>query len=245
MSHVYKIIAAARKENRKLFAVLIDPDDLNDGQLTSLMQSGEACVDLIFVGGSLVRAQSTRTCIDRIKEVTGKPVVLFPGSILQVVDNADALFFLSLISGRNPEMLIGNHVIAAPMIKQTQLEVIPTGYMLIDGGQATTVSYISNTFPIPRTKYDIAACTAMAGELLGLKVLYMDAGSGAKHPIPPEMISAVRQSTDLPIIAGGGICTPEQVIAACHAGADVIVVGNAIESNSSLLDVLGTAVKSA
>ncbi|MCB0397758.1 MAG: geranylgeranylglyceryl/heptaprenylglyceryl phosphate synthase, partial [Flavobacteriales bacterium] len=211
--------------------------------LAALATQTDALPDLIFVGGSLVKAGTTRQAIEKVRGVCDRPIVLFPGSILQVDGSADALFFLSLISGRNPEMLIGNHVVAAPMIRQSGLEVLPTGYLLVDGGQATAVSYISNTFPIPRDKNDIAACTAMAGEMLGLRNLYMDAGSGALHAIEPAMISAVREHTSLPIIVGGGIKTEHDAINACQAGADVVVVGNAIEANPNLLSNIVGAVR--
>src|SRR5207342_3012715 len=165
-----------------------------------------------------------------------------PGSPSQVSKYADALLYLSLISGRNAELLIGQHVISAPVVRQSGLEIMPTGYMVIDGGAPTTVSYISNAAPIPADKNEIAMCTAMAGEMLGMKVIYMDAGSGAKRPIAESMIEKVAQSIEIPLIVGGGITDPEKAYRNCKAGADVIVVGNAIEKDDSLIKEIAAAI---
>ncbi len=170
-------------------------------------------------------------------------MVLFPGSNLQINEAADAILFLSLISGRNPDLLIGQHVIAAPLIKKYGLEVIPTGYLLINSGNDTTVSYMSNTQPIPYDKPDIAACTAIAGEMLGLEIIYMDAGSGAAQPISTDMISKVRKSIDTPLIIGGGINTAKKAETILKAGADMIVVGNGIEENPSLLVTISETIQ--
>jgi putative glycerol-1-phosphate prenyltransferase len=176
--------------------------------------------------------------IQSIKDITDKPVVAFPGSILQIDYRVDGLLFLQLISGRNPEYLIGHHVIAAPYLKKMNIEVISTGYMLVDCGAQTTASYISNTTPIPYNKANIAAVTSMAGEMLGLKVMYLDGGSGAEKPISPKMIQAVRESVDCPIIVGGGISTLQQIKEAHNAGADIVVIGTAIEKNPKFLTEL-------
>ena len=179
---LYDLISAGKEQSKKAFAVLIDPDKLNETSLMETIQlSVKAKVDYIFVGGSLVVTDTLDTMVSTIKKHCEIPVILFPGSPDQITPKADALLYLSLISGRNPELLIGHHVVSAPFVKQSGLEIIPVGYMLIDGGSPTTVSYISNTHPIPSNKKDIAVCTAMAGEMLGLKLIYMDAGSGAKH----------------------------------------------------------------
>ena len=225
-------------------AVLIDPDSIeSESQLVNICQhSNESSIDFILVGGSLITNGFFDKCIQIIKQHTQIPVVLFPGNIMQVSKNADAILLLSLISGRNPDLLIGKHVLAAPMLKHSGLEIIPTGYMLIDGGNITSVSYMSNTTPIPAEKHSIAACTAMAGEMLGLQVTYMDAGSGAQHPISTKIISAVRESVNGPIFIGGGIKTPEGAIAACNAGADVVVVGNAFEKEPELIGQIAKAV---
>ena len=163
------------------------------------------------------------------------PVVLFPGSNLHIDMAADAILFLSLISGRNPDFLIGQHVLAAPILKRSRLEILPTGYLLIDSGRQTTVSYISNTTPIPHDKPDVAACTAMAGEMLGLKLVYLDAGSGAQQPVTARMVATVRRTVDAPLVVGGGITTPAQAEELLRAGADLVVVGNAIETHQQLL----------
>ena len=224
------------REGRKMLAVLIDPDKVRLTRLDQLIElSLLAKVDFFFIGGSLIVSNQLDACLSAIKSKCDIPLVLFPGDSYQLSYKADGILFLSLISGRNPELLIGKHVITAPYLKVSPLEVIPTGYMLIDGGVPTTVSYISNTSPIPSDKNDIAACTAMAGEMLGLKCLYMDAGSGARKPVTEEMIAAVRSVVQLPLIVGGGISTPEQAARNVLAGADVIVVGNAFEADPSLV----------
>ncbi|WP_315818331.1 geranylgeranylglyceryl/heptaprenylglyceryl phosphate synthase [Paraflavitalea speifideaquila] len=171
-------------------------------------------------------------------------MILFPGSPSQISRFADALLYLSVISGRNPELLIGQHVISAPFVKQSGLEIISTGYMVIDGGAPTTVSYISNTAPIPADKNEIAMCTAMAGEMLGMKLIYMDAGSGARRPITESMIEKVSQVIETPLVIGGGITNPEKAYLNCKAGADVIVIGNAIEKDASLIKEMSAAIHS-
>jgi putative glycerol-1-phosphate prenyltransferase len=201
-------------------------------------------VDHFFVGGSLVISSQLDSCIKQIKSSCNIPVTLFPGSPSQISSHADALLYLSLISGRNPELLIGQHVISAPFVKKSGLEIIPTGYMVIDGGAPTTVSYISNASPIPADKNDIAMCTAMAGEMLGMKLIYMDAGSGARKPITETMIERVANNISIPLIVGGGITDPEKAYLNCKAGADVIVVGNAIEKDPSIMAEISAAVHS-
>ncbi|MGB1121595.1 MAG: geranylgeranylglyceryl/heptaprenylglyceryl phosphate synthase, partial [Saprospiraceae bacterium] len=203
-----------------------------------------ASVDCFFVGGSLVVNNVMNDCIKRIRQVSNIPIIIFPGSTLQINYNADAILFLSLISGRNPDLLIGRHVESAPILHRSKLEVISTGYMLIDGGKPTTATYISNTLPIPRNKSDIALCTALAGELLGMKTIFMDAGSGAELPVPTNMIQTVSSQISIPLIVGGGIRTPEKAAKNVAAGADVIVIGNAIEKEPSLLLELADAVHS-
>lgn len=246
MSHtIYKDLTQAKQQGQKKFAVLIDPDKLRLGNFDEVMQrSKEAHVDYFFIGGSLVVNDMLDEVLKTIKEKTNIPTVLFPGSSFQLSYKADALLFLSLISGRNADLLIGKHVVTAPFLKVSPLEIISTGYMLVDGGKATTVQYMSNTTPIPAHKNDIAVCTAMAGELLGLKQIYMDAGSGACNPITASMINAVSMATDIPLIVGGGISTPEKAKENAAAGADVVVVGNAIEHDPSLINSLADAIHS-
>ena len=234
-----------KKLGKKSFAVLIDPDKVNNGNITQLIDMSVAAkVDYFLVGGSLVISTFIDECVQLIKASCNIPVVLFPGSPSQVSKYADALLYLSLISGRNAELLIGQHVVSAPVVKNSGLEVLPTGYMVIDGGAPTTVSYISNASPIPADKNEIAMCTAMAGEMLGMQLIYMDAGSGAKCPIPESMIERVAQSISIPLIVGGGITEPEKAYINCKAGADVIVVGNAIEKDASLITEMASAVHS-
>lgn len=241
--NIYEYILSKKKSSHKLFAVLIDPDKQTSDELLELIERAVgANVDLFYVGGSLLTTDSMNECISTIKSNCNIPVVIFPGNTMQVNNNADAILFLSLISGRNPEMLIGNQVITAPILKASNLEVISTGYMLIDSGNPTTVSYMSNTTPIPREKNDVAVCTAMAGELLGLKLIFMDGGSGAKKPISEEMINMVSQSIDIPLVIGGGICTPEKALENCKAGADIIVVGNSIEKSPQLIEDIARSI---
>lgn len=228
----------------KQLAVLIDPDKQSPEQLEQTAKiSQKAGVDLLFVGGSLLTSDMLYHCVRTLKENSDIPVVLFPGNTYQIARNADAMLFLSLISGRNPDMLIGMHVLAAPYIKLSGLETIPTGYMLIDSGKPTAVSYMSNSFPIPNDKKDIAACTAMAGEMLGLKLIFMDAGSGAQNSIPEEMISFVKQSIEVPLIIGGGIRDAEKLNSVFEAGADIAVVGNRFEENPELIYDFAEVVK--
>ena len=246
MKHnLYNKILDKKKAGKKSFTVLIDPDKVDNASIDQLITLGtEAKVDYFFVGGSLVISNHLDDCIKQIKDSCNIPVILFPGSPSQICNDADALLYLSLISGRNPELLIGQHVVSAPFVKKSGLEIMPTGYMVIDGGAPTTVSYISNAAPIPADKNDIAVCTAMAGEMLGMKLIYMDAGSGAKRPISENMITQVARSIEVPLIIGGGITHPEKAYLNCKAGADIIVVGNAIEKDISLIKEMSDAIHS-
>ncbi len=242
---IYSFLTKSVKEGNKRFAVLIDPDKYTPEQLKKLIKiSQKSEVDFFFFGGSLLTRDQQDLFIRLIKESCDIPVVLFPGNHFQINIKADGILFLSLISGRNPELLIGKHVVAAPYLKASKLQVISTGYMLIDGGNRTTVAYMSNTDPIPAEKSEIAVCTALAGELLGLRLLYLDAGSGATNPVPLNMIKQVKKFTTLPLVIGGGIRTPSQASGACESGADVIVVGNAIEEDIKLVPKLSEAIHS-
>ena len=242
---IYNTLALKKQQGKKSFAVLIDPDKVNKPMLDELVElSVTAKVDYLLVGGSLVISNHLDECVQQIKQNCSIPVILFPGSPSQVSKYADALLYLSLISGRNPELLIGQHVVSAPFVKQSGLEIMPTGYIVIDGGAPTTVSYISNALPVPADKNEIAMCTAMAGEMLGMKLIYMDSGSGAKRPITESMIKAVADQIEAPLIVGGGILQPEKAYLNCKAGADVIVVGNAIEKDASLIKEMSDAVHS-
>ncbi|MFN4233834.1 MAG: geranylgeranylglyceryl/heptaprenylglyceryl phosphate synthase [Bacteroidia bacterium] len=230
--------------NKKQLAVLIDPDKLTLQEVsTTIDLCNISNVDYIFYGGSILYAPSKFDLfLNEIKKLTQIPVLLFPGSSMQVSKYADGILLLSLISGRNPEYLIGQHVIAAPYLKESKIEILPTGYILIESGKSTTVSYISNTFPIPSNKPEIAACTALAGEMLGLKLIYLDGGSGAENCIPSEIISHVKKTISCPLIIGGGINSVEKAVNACNAGADIIVVGNAVEKSPGLINDISVAI---
>lgn len=223
-------LRALRTSARKGVAVLIDPDHINVQNASQyIAQLTQANPDFLFVGGSLITNAGFDRAVRAIRQSTSLPLVLFPGNPTQLNSYVDAVLLLSLVSGRNAELLIGHHVTAAPRIRELALEPIATGYMLIDGGKPTTASYISNTAPIPRDKPGIAVATAMAVEQLGMHCIYLDAGSGATHPVPADMIRAVRASTNLPIIVGGGIRSSEMREIAYTAGADLVVIGTALE----------------
>ena len=243
MRNIYKHITQNANNGKKSFAILIDPDKQDINKLKKIIKKAEESkVDYFFVGGSLLSYDSLDDCINTLKQNSKIPVILFPGNTMQINDKAEGILFLSLISGRNPDMLIGKQVIAAPILKESSLEVISTGYMLIDSGQQTTASYISNTQPIPSNKNTVAVCTALAGEMLGLKLIFMDGGSGAKNPISEKMITSVKKAINLPLIIGGGINSAKKAIDNCKAGADIIVVGNAIEKNINLINEIATAI---
>ncbi|MEZ4922651.1 MAG: geranylgeranylglyceryl/heptaprenylglyceryl phosphate synthase [Crocinitomicaceae bacterium] len=227
--------------DRKL-AILIDPDKTKaHSELENLLEKIKALKPtFIFVGGSTVDAQDIDQCIAFIKKHTAIPVVIFPGSHQQVNEKADAILFLSLLSGRNPDYLIGHQVESAHLLKKMQLETISTAYLLIDGGKNSSVAYVSQTSPIPSDQEGIAIKTAIAGEMLGFKCVFMDAGSGAINPVPVKMIKAVRSNIQLPIIIGGGIRSIEELDHAYEAGANLVVIGNKIEEDSDfLLDLIG------
>ena len=242
---LYTQLVDQKKTGKKSFAVLIDPDKVDNAAIEQLVGlATDAKVDYFFVGGSLVISNHLDDCIRQIKTSCNIPVILFPGSPSQVSRYADGLLYLSLISGRNPELPIGQHVVSATQVKNSGLEIISTGYMVVDGGAPTAVTYISNATPIPADKNDIAMCTAIAGEMLGMKLIYMDAGSGAKRPITELMIEKVAQNIEVPLIVGGGITHAEKAYINCKAGADIIVVGNAIEKDASLINEISDAIHS-
>ncbi len=240
---VYTSLLEKKKLEQKSFAILVDPDKVAVADLHEIIELAcETKADYFLVGGSLVVSDNLDACVLQIKQACNIPVILFPGSPSQISRHADALLYLSLISGRNPELLIGQHVISAPAVKKSELEIMSTGYMVIDGGAPTTVSYISNAAPLPADKADIAMCTAMAGEMLGNKLIYLDAGSGAKKAVSEEMIKKVSQNIEVPLIVGGGIRNAEKAYLNCKAGADIIVVGNAIEKEPSLIKEMAAAI---
>lgn len=230
-------------QNKKTLALLIDPEKTHNSQelieLIHLAVKYE--INNVFVGGSLVTNDKMDSIVLSVKSVFDGPVILFPGGINQLSRHADGILFLSLISGRNPEFLVGKQVVAAPMIRKMGLDVYPTGYMLV--GEISSASYMSNTLPIPHNKVDIATATALAGEMMGHQIIYMDAGSGAKRPISPNMIAAVRSTIKVPLIIGGGIRSFDEAYSALEAGADMIVVGNAIEQHPHLLQEIAGAIQ--
>src|SRR3984957_13406937 len=246
MKHfIYDSLLVKKKKGQRSFAVLIDPDNVNGDKIDELTELAlSAGVDYLLVGGSLVISNHLDDVVQHIRRNCDIPIILFPGTPAGVSRYADGLLYLSLISGRNPELLIGQHVISAPAVRKSGLEIISTGYMVIDGGAPTTVSYISNATPIPADKNEIAICTAMAGEMLGMKLIYMDAGSGARHPIREDMIAIVARNIEVPLVVGGGIRDPEKAYRNCKAGADIIVVGNAIEKDPGLIREMSAAVHS-
>ena len=230
---------------KKSFAVLLDPDKLNLDILQEIIDAiNSAAVDYIFVGGTIIGTDFMDTLLQQLQEKTFVPKVIFPGNGLHINNKADGILFLSLISGRNPDFLIGQHVVSAPILKRSKLEILSTGYILVDGGKPTTASYISNTAPLPNDKPEIAVATAVAGEMLGLKLMYLDAGSGAQIPVSEAIIQAVKNHTDTPLIVGGGINSLQKASKALAAGADIIVVGNAIEENPNFLFEVASLVNS-
>jgi putative glycerol-1-phosphate prenyltransferase len=244
---VFQTLLKLREQRGCGYFVLIDPDKTNGNELANFIRSAENTdVDAFLIGGSLMMNHEFESAISVIKQNSKKPVIIFPGGVMQVSSAADAILFLTLISGRNPEYLIGNQVVAAPIIKKIGLEAISTGYILIDGGCVTSAEFMSNTRAIPRTKIDIAVAHAIAGELLGLKLLYLEAGSGASQSIPDEMVSAISHSCPLPLIVGGGIRTPDDAHRKAQAGASFIVTGTVIEehNHSSLLQQFADAIHS-
>lgn len=242
--NIYHTIREQQQEKQKAIAIVIDPDKVNrEVLLMEISRIEHECIRYIFVGGSLLSDDFSVRIINDLKAITNIPVISFPGNAMQINTSADAVLFLSLLSGRNPEYLIGQHVVSAPRLYASGIEVIPTGYILIDGGTVSSTSYISNTEPIPADKPDITACTAIAAEMLGMKLLYLEAGSGAKFPVASSTIEKVRNVTTIPIITGGGIKTPEDVSNAAIAGADIMVLGSVLEENFHRLHYLADALE--
>jgi putative glycerol-1-phosphate prenyltransferase len=230
----------AKKKGLKQCALLIDPDKAADGYLEGLAQQADrARPDYLLVGGSLLTEGAMAPALEKCRSLFPQcPLVLFPGNTLHIHPAADAVLFLSLISGRNPEYLIGQQVQAAPLLRKTRLEVVPTGYMLVDCGKTTTAHYMSNTLPIPYDKPELAACTALAGQLLGMHLVYLDGGSGAPKPVAPAMIAQVAQWLEIPLWVGGGIREADQAATAYQAGADCLVIGTAVENQTDTLSAI-------
>jgi putative glycerol-1-phosphate prenyltransferase len=233
------------KCQQKKIAILVDPDKSDDKHLQQLCNNPAFnSIDYLFVGGSLITKGQIDQCITSLRHLTEKPIIIFPGVGNQICSKADGILLLSLISGRNADLLITKHVESAFELKKSGLEILSTSYILIDGGCATSVSYISNTTPIPRNKPAIAAATALAGEMLGHSLVYLDAGSGAENPINPQMIKIIRKTIKSPIIVGGGIRNGETLYEIFEAGADVVVIGNYLESNPNFLSEMAAVKKS-
>ncbi len=228
------------KPGRK-FSLLIDPDKYSVPALIATVYAAEeAGTDFILVGGSMVSERIDST-LEIIKKHCSLPVILFPGSLLQLSHKADAVLLLSLISGRNPDYLIGNHVLAAPFLKRSRMEIIPTGYILVGDGPVSSVEYISNTRPIPSDKVDLVVATAIAGEQMGNKLIYLESGSGAAQHTSTHLIREVKRNISIPLVVGGGLREPDQVSQVLQAGADMVVVGNAVENNADTLAGLAAA----
>ena len=239
MKTVFNNIIDSREQCKKLLAVLIDPDKIKSETLSAfIMKLNTSKATHIFVGGSTVEAHATEQLISAIKKQTDLPIVLFPGDVSQITKKADALLFLSLISGRNPEYLIDKQVEAVSKLRHMQLEVIPTGYILIENGKQTAVEKVTGTKPMHRENVQLIVDTAKAGELLGMQLMYLEAGSGALHPIDSNIISSVKAELKIPLIVGGGIRSLEQLNSAYKAGADMVVIGTALEEDESFFETL-------
>lgn len=232
MTNIYNNILKSKINNQKLLAILLDPDkiDLNNAEIL-IEKINQSPATHIFIGGSQVENNILDELISKIKESCALPIVLFPGNPSQISNKADAILFLSLISGRNPDFLIEHQVKAAPILKKTQLEIISTGYVLIESGTETAVERVSKTKPLDRNNPDLALATAQAGEMLGNKLIYLEAGSGAKQAVPLKMIKKVSQNIEIPLIVGGGIIDLQGIQKAYDSGADLVVIGTAFEND--------------
>mgnify|MGYP006185208937 FL=1 len=237
MQKIYQDILEAKAQNKKLLAILLDPDKIEIGNLTVLIEKIKTSpATHIFVGGSIVESNKTDELVLFLKERVELPILLFPGNPSQISLHADGILFLSLLSGRNPDYLIEHHVNAVPILKKSNLEVISTGYLLIESGAQTAVERVSQTKPLDRNKLEVVCQTAIAGEYLGNKLIYLEAGSGAQLAVPLKMITAVSKEISIPLIVGGGIRSKEAIQAAFNAGADLVVIGTAFENDSNFFN---------
>ena len=233
---VYDLIKSAYLKGEKMLSFLLDPDKCDNSQLDYLIKIfNKRPPHFILVGGSLI-STPFEYMVKSLKQNLNIPIVLYPGHPSHIYPDFDAILFLSMISGRNPELLIGSHVVAAPIIKRYAIEPVSTGYMLIDGGVSTSVEYMSNTRPIPADKTDIIVSTAIAGEMLGYKLIYMDAGSGAINPVSGNVIKEVKNNCSIPLMIGGGINTTKKLKTAFDFGADIVVIGNVLEKKPEMLE---------
>jgi phosphoglycerol geranylgeranyltransferase len=239
MKNILATFKEARTNNNKLLAILIDPDKFNDENIIEVINTQQ--VDFVLVGGSLITHGNLELTIQLLKSKCNKPIIIFPSSASHISENADAIFLLSLISGRNPEYLISQHVQAAPIISKLNIETLSVSYILIDGGNLTSVAYISNTTPIPAEKSDLILATALAGELIGHQLIYLEAGSGAKTNVSDHSIRLVKSQTNNPIVVGGGIRDAQTAKKLWEAGADCLVIGNAAENNLNIIEEIAKA----
>ncbi len=242
---IYQYIIKTRTDKGAVYAVLIDPDRKSESNLDLQVQAANSNdVDLLLVGGSLMMDSHCHERVQRIKDQTRIPLVFFPGGLNQLNPHYDAMLFMSILSGRNPHYLIGEQVLAAPIVHDLGIETIPTAYLLFDGGHQTTVQFMSNTTPIPLNRPDIAVAHALAAQYLGMRLIYLEAGSGAQHSIPAETIRLIASESDLPLVVGGGIRTPEKAREKVEAGAAMIVTGTVLEGNpdSELMRAFAEAV---
>jgi phosphoglycerol geranylgeranyltransferase len=238
LRNIHQNILDAKSKGKKLLAILLDPDKIVMENLDGLiLKINQSPATHIFVGGSIVKAIILEDLIARLKQKTNLPVVIFPGDPSQISPQADAILFLSLLSGRNPDYLIEYQVQAAPILKKTNLEVISTGYILIESGNETAVARVSKTKPLNRENFDLVLATAQAGEMLGNKLMYLEAGSGAKNAVPLKMIQLIAQNIEIPIIVGGGITDLQGIQMAYKAGADLVVIGTAFENDSHFFEL--------
>jgi putative glycerol-1-phosphate prenyltransferase len=237
--NIYKNILSAKKEGKKLLAVLIDPEKIDLEKIPSFFEKVHKSIAThIFVGGSTDKDHKTESIVSAIKKTTNLPVILFPGDVSHITNKADAILFLSLLSGRNPEYLIEQHIKAAPFLKNSELEILPTGYLLIDGKTATATQSVSNTKPIAQENVELILNTALAGEFSGKKLIYLEAGSGATVPVAENIITLVKRNLSIPLLVGGGIRSIQQLENAFHAGADIVVIGTAFEKDVSFFEEL-------
>lgn len=243
LQNLYQQLQDRSSNGLRSLALLLDPDKLEPGKklLSTLRLAEQVGITWLLFGGSLLTGTRYNKALTFIKENCSLPVVLFPSHASHISSEADGILFLSLISGRNPELLIGQQVVSAPAVKESGIEVLPTGYMLIESGKSNTAIYMSNTQPIPSDKPEIASCTALAGEMLGLRLIYLDGGSGAARPVSEDVVKRVRAAVEAPLIVGGGIRSAQTAEALYQAGADMLVVGNAVEEDADfLLDLAAT-----
>jgi phosphoglycerol geranylgeranyltransferase len=233
---VYQKILSKKKKKEKMLAALLDPDSENLGNLKKKIQLIEKSkIDFILVGGSTSWNNNFESFTEKVKSMASKAVIIFPGSAEQISPSADAILFLSLISGKNPKYLIGEQIKAAPILKEMDIEVIPTGYILVDGGRKTTVEFVSGTNPISQDDVEKIKDTAYAAQLLGMKMVYLECGSGARYTVKDEIIKKVKEYIEIPLVVGGGIKDRKEIQSKHRAGADIVVVGNALEKDPTIL----------